>query len=510
VLVARREGRLRALAARIGGEYEQCDLADAAALAVMADRVLARHPEIHLLVNNAGIPARGTIAEVPPELIERVMAVNYLAGVRLTRSLLPGLRAGARTGRAHVVNLASVAGTMAFAQGGAYAASKHAQVAFSRALLTALRPERIEVHTILPGFVETEGFPQRTLLAHPVGRRIVVPPSRVARAIAGAVERGRAEVVVPWFPYRLAGVIQGVTPGLAARLARRRIGGSTPRDQSSGLPPQVGDGPVRRVALVTGASSGIGEATARLLAHRGWHCILVARREDRLREIAAEIGGEAEACDVSDRTAVDAMARRVLSNHQTLNLLVNNAGSLARGSFAEVDPDLVERAMAVNYLGGVWATRALLPGLRAAAARDGAHIVNVVSIGGAIVFPPAGPYSAAKHAQLAFSRSLRAMLSGSGIDVHTVLPGFVTTPGFPHPSVFQTWLGRRFVIGPDEAAGAIMSAIERGTAEVVVPWFPYRLGTTTQALFPTLSARVLAKAAYPETTRDSPPSGDRP
>jgi short-subunit dehydrogenase len=260
------------------------------------------------------------------------------------------------------------------------------------------------------------------------------------------------------------------------------------------------------VAVVTGASSGIGEATARLLAQRGCHCILVARSEDRLREIAAEVGGEAEACDVSDRAAVDAMARRVLASHPTLSILVNNAGALAQGNFAEVDPHQVERSLAVNYLGGVWATRALLAGLRAGAAGDRAHIVNVVSIGGAIVFPPAGPYSAAKHAQLAFSRSLRATLSGSGIHVHTVLPGFVKTPGFPHPSVFRSWLGRRFVIGPDETARAILSAIERGKGEVVVPWFPYRLGTVTQALFPTLSARVLAKATYPETTRDSPPS----
>jgi short-subunit dehydrogenase len=129
----------------------------------------------------------------------------------------------------HVVNVASVAGTIAFAQAGAYASSKHAQVAFSRALHTALRPEGIEVHTILPGFVETEGFPQRALLAHPLGRRIVVPPSRIARAIVGAVEHRRAEVVVPWFPYRLAGLVQGVTPGLAARLARRRIGRAAQR-----------------------------------------------------------------------------------------------------------------------------------------------------------------------------------------------------------------------------------------------------------------------------------------
>lgn len=250
--------------------------------------------------------------------------------------------------------------------------------------------------------------------------------------------------------------------------------------------------------MVTGASSGIGEATARLLTDRGWRCVLVARRHDVLEELAAEIGGEAEACDVADRAAVDATAARILERHPVVHLLANNAGFLARGTFVDVDLDLVERAMRVNYLGGVWTTRAFLPGLRRAAAAGGAHIVNVVSIGGAIVFAPAGAYSASKHAQLAFSRSLRAVLSGSGIDVHTILPGFVTTPGFPHPSLFRSWLGRRFVVGPDETAKAILSAVERGRAEVVVPWFPYRLGAMAQAVFPTLTARVLAGADYPD------------
>lgn len=255
--------------------------------------------------------------------------------------------------------------------------------------------------------------------------------------------------------------------------------------------------PARQVAVVTGASSGIGEATARLLAGRGWHCVLVARSEQKLRMLADELDGEYEVCDVSDREAVAATSARILERHPSVHVLVNNAGFLARGTFDEVDLDLVERAIRVNYLGGVWTTRALLPGLRAAAERGGAHIVNVASIGGTIAFAPAGAYSASKHAQIAFSRSLRAVLSGSGIDVHTILPGFVTTPGFPHPSIFRTRIGRRFVVGPEETARALLDAVERGRAEVVVPWFPYRFGAVAQALWPTLTARVLATAEYP-------------
>src|SRR5262245_6877490 len=141
-----------------------------------------------------------------------------------------------------------------------------------------------------------------------------------------------------------------------------------------------------RTAVVTGASSGIGEATARLLSQKGWRCVLVARREDRLRALADEMGADVEVCDVADRGAVESMAARILERHPAVHLLVNNAGMPARGTFLVVDPDLVERVIDVNYLGGVWCTRALLPGLRWAAAGVGAHVVNVVSVAGTTAF----------------------------------------------------------------------------------------------------------------------------
>lgn len=261
----------------------------------------------------------------------------------------------------------------------------------------------------------------------------------------------------------------------------------------SGTPPR------RRVAVVTGASSGIGEATARQLAAAGWHCVLLARRADVLKRIAEETGGEIEACDVGDRSAVAASTGNILERHPAVDLLVNSAGILIRGTFVEAPLDEIERALSVNYLGCVWVTRGLLPGLRRARHENGkAHVATIASIGGAIVFTPAAPYSASKHAQVAFSRSLRAALNGTGIEVHTILPGFVTTPGFPHPRIFSTPLGRPFVVGPERVAREVLSAVEEGKAEVVVPWFPYRLGSIAQVMFPTLTARVLGYAAYPD------------
>ena len=258
-----------------------------------------------------------------------------------------------------------------------------------------------------------------------------------------------------------------------------------------------------RVAVVTGASSGIGEATARELARRGWSCVLLARRGDRLERLVGEIGGEWETCDVMDRTQVDEVAARILARHPEIALLVNNAGVPGRGTFVSTSPETVERVLRTNYLGGVWCSRAFLPGLRAAVAGDGtAHVVNVISVAGTIAFAPAGPYAAAKHAQLAFSRSLAATLRPERIQVHTVLPGFVETEGFTPRSNLRSAIMRRFVLDADEVAEAIVNAVERGKREVTVPWFPYRPVSVFQALFPGALARLVGSYGYRPGTQD--------
>jgi short-subunit dehydrogenase len=236
---------------------------------------------------------------------------------------------------------------------------------------------------------------------------------------------------------------------------------------------------MQRIAVVTGASSGIGAEIARALAKRDWHCVLLARREDRLRALADDIGGEYEICDVTDRGAVDAVATR----HPRIDLLVNNAGVPARSSFLEGD---VETALRTNYLGGIWCVRAFLPALEAAVPSD---IVNIVSVAGTVALPASGPYAASKHAQLAFSRATAAELRGRGIRVHTVKPGFVETEGFP-----QSWLprpARRLVVGPERIAAHVLDSLDRGRGETTVPRY-YAVPAVLQAVVPNLVARVLA------------------
>ena len=245
-----------------------------------------------------------------------------------------------------------------------------------------------------------------------------------------------------------------------------------------------------KIAVVTGASSGIGEATARELARRGWRPVLVARRQDRLERLATELGGEYEVCDVSDRADVDRAAAAILQRHPRIDLLVNNAGIPGRGTFFSLEPERIEAVLRTNYLGGVWMVRAL-----EAALQPGAHVVNVVSVAGTVAFAPAGPYAASKHAQLAFSRSLTGLLADRGVRVHTVLPGFVETEGFPQRSVLRNPFFRRAVITPDVVAERIANAVESGKRELYVPRW-YRLFSLAQALLPGLSARLVARSGY--------------
>jgi NAD(P)-dependent dehydrogenase (short-subunit alcohol dehydrogenase family) len=246
-----------------------------------------------------------------------------------------------------------------------------------------------------------------------------------------------------------------------------------------------------RVAVITGGSSGIGAAVARELTRLGWLCVLVARGEDRLRELAQELGAEVEVCDVADREAVAALAARVTERHPRIKLLVNNAGIPARADFLDGDPSRIEGVIRVNYLGSVWCLRAFLPALEAAAPSD---VVNVISVAGTVAMPPSGPYAASKHAQLAFSRATAAELRGRGIRVHAVLPGFAETPGFPQRGVIPKSL-EWTIIGPDRIARSILAAVRHDRRESFVPWW-YRPVAVLQAVMPSLTARLLARGNY--------------
>jgi NAD(P)-dependent dehydrogenase (short-subunit alcohol dehydrogenase family) len=226
------------------------------------------------------------------------------------------------------------------------------------------------------------------------------------------------------------------------------------------------------VAVVTGASSGIGAALCRELRARGWLVVGLSRRP-------APDADEHEECDVADREMVDAVATRVLERHPRIGLLVNNAGVAARSGFLDAEPDRIETVLRTNYFGSVWCLRAFLPALG-----EGAAVANIVSVAGTVAV---GPYSASKHAQLAFSRSIAVELARRGIHVLSVLPGFVETPGFPQSGRFRFPLSR-LVVTPELVARRTVDAVEHHRHEIFVPRW-YRPAAWLQALAPGLLMR---------------------
>jgi short-subunit dehydrogenase len=259
------------------------------------------------------------------------------------------------------------------------------------------------------------------------------------------------------------------------------------------------------VAVITGASSGIGAATARRLAREpGAELVLVARREQRLRELARELGATYIAADLTDADAPARIAAHVEQHHGQLTLLVNNAGASRRASFADGGYVNVRQTMEVNFDAVVRLTEALLPLLRAS--RPSA-IVNVASTAARVARPGAGAYSASKFALAGWTDALHLEERPHGIHVGLVLPGFIATEGFPAEELRDRRLTRWIVSDAEKAAEAIVDAGLRGRAERYIPR-PYALAAAARVLAPAMLRRAQASGAGSlMTTRTNPDAG---
>jgi short-subunit dehydrogenase len=224
-----------------------------------------------------------------------------------------------------------------------------------------------------------------------------------------------------------------------------------------------------RTAVVTGASSGIGEHTARRLAADGWRVLLVARREERLKALSDELPNSSYlAVDLTDADAPERVRARVEELWGRLDLLVNNAGGSKRAAFGDDNGgyDNVRAVMDLNFDAVLRLTEALLPALRASAPSS---IVNVSSIAGRVGRAKTGAYSASKFALAGWSECLRMEEKRTGVHVGLVLPGFVSTEGFPQEELTRSARTRWIVSTPDKVADAIVRAGPGGKAEVAVP-----------------------------------------
>lgn len=248
------------------------------------------------------------------------------------------------------------------------------------------------------------------------------------------------------------------------------------------------------VVVVTGASSGIGEAAARRLALvPDAAVVVVARREDRLRALTASLGERASfvAVDLLDEDAPERVRSHVAERHGRLDLLVNNAGAAWRATFADGGYENVRRTMAINFDAQLRLTEALLPILRDSAP---SAIVNVASTAARVARAGTGAYSASKYAFAGWSDSLRAEEQPHGIHVGLVLPGFISTEGFPQAELTGRALTRWIVSSPEKAAEAIFQTGVERRAERYVPR-PYALAAILRILAPGLVRRAIGGGA---------------
>jgi short-subunit dehydrogenase len=229
------------------------------------------------------------------------------------------------------------------------------------------------------------------------------------------------------------------------------------------------------LVLITGASSGIGAATAKAIARTGGRVVLLARTQAALQKVATDItatGGEAKPyqIDLTDAEAVAKVAKTITAQIGTPDILVNNAGA-GRWLFAdETDPAEAVEMMAAPYFAAFYVTRAFLPDMLR---RGSGHIVNITSPASRIVWPGATAYTAARWAMRGFTEALRSDLRGSGLRVTLAVLGKVSSAYWEHNPGSEERLPKIAklipTLTPEQAATAIVRGVERDAREIVTP-----------------------------------------
>lgn len=267
-----------------------------------------------------------------------------------------------------------------------------------------------------------------------------------------------------------------------------------------------------KIVLITGASSGIGAATARAMAARGAAVALLARTASALGAVAADVrarGGRARAFpgDLTDPATVQAVARDVALELGTPDVIVNSAGA-GRWLFTEeTEPAEAVQMMGAPYFAAFFVTRAFLPAMLA---RGSGHIVNVNSPIARLIWPGAAGYAAARYALQGFTDALRVDLAGTGLRVTSVVTGKVDTPYFTHnPGTLERapWLAKRLIptLTAEQVAAALVRAVEYNRREVVLP-FMLRVFFALRAVLPAFTEWLAVRTGWQHTRRPHEPS----
>lgn len=253
--------------------------------------------------------------------------------------------------------------------------------------------------------------------------------------------------------------------------------------------------------LLTGASSGIGEALAITLSQKGAKLILTARRANELERVRANCHNPDDhkvfTMDLSTPELVENSVKEIMAQHGVIDILINNAGISQRSRVEDTNLTVEQHIMAVNYFSCLATTRAVLPGMRQ---QNAGQIVVISSLNGKFSTPRRSSYSASKHALHGYFESLRGELHGSGINIVMVCPGFINTPisrsaiksdGSPWGAMDEAQAGG---ISAEKCAKAVTKGIEKNTPEVIIAG-KEKIGVYLQRFSPFLFRRIIHRLA---------------
>jgi len=226
-----------------------------------------------------------------------------------------------------------------------------------------------------------------------------------------------------------------------------------------------------KIVVITGASSGIGEACAIEFAKKGANLVLVARRKEKLLEVEKKLSQynvkiAVIACDISDKSQVKQMCKQVLDEFNQIDILVNNAGFAIYGTISESSIEEIESQMNTNYFGMIYCTKNFLPKMQE---QNSGHIVNVASVAASFGLPGIASYCASKFAMLGFSEGLQHELKGTNVKVTVVSPIMVKTNFFDHPSFSSMPKYSPTALNSKTVAKAVLKAANSSRLEIIVP-----------------------------------------
>jgi uncharacterized protein len=374
---------------------------------------------IDILINSAGIGAFGDFDKQNINVFKNVMDINFFGTVRIIKACLPSML---EKKKGHIINISSISGKVSFPGSSPYCCSNWALEGFSESLRIEVKNQNINVSVINPGNVRTN-FHKHVLSSEgrnddnlkPAG----MPVDYLVRKIIQTIDKPKRDVYVPW-RIELAAICEGIFPSFMDhfyfKCARKK---NMHLDNT-------------KVAIVTGASSGIGKAIASDLCAKGLTVIMIARNKDKLFTAAkemADLGGNPVPipCDVSDHETVRQTIDKIMMDFGKIDILINNAGYSVRGKIENVPIEEYISNMGTNFYGSIQIVKEVLPVMERECK---GHILSVLSTNAIRGLPYLSSYGATKFALRSFSRCLDREMSRRHIDINfsEIFPARVDTP----------------------------------------------------------------------------------